>query len=301
MNNLIKKEIEEIKNGKISDENRIINILNTLLDLLDEGKIKVVTKIENNYEVNEWIKDGILLIFKYFKLKKITNPFIEYHLNNNKNFKKESSSKNNLNKNNHINNNLDKLIGFYDKIDIKGSDGTFRFVPGGSSIRRGSFIGKGTIVMPPTFINIGAYIDENTMIDSTTLVGSCAQIGKHCHISAGTIIGGVLEPLNARPVIIEDNCFIGGNCGVYEGVIIEKNCIIGTGTIINGSTPIIDVNTGKKYYKCIPEGSVVIPGGKKKIINGEEYIFQTPLIIKNRNEISDSSKVELNELLRDFL
>lgn len=294
----LKKNIMDIKFEKMKDENIILSTLNEFLDKLDNGKIRVVNKIDNKYIVNEWVKDGILLIFKYFKMKKIFNPFLE-NVSQSQNIDKNINNTNNSNVNNKKMNN--KFIGFFDKIDIKGSDGSFRFVPGGSSIRRGSFIGKGTIVMPPTFINIGAYIDENTMIDSTTLVGSCAQIGKHCHISAGTILGGVLEPLNATPVIIEDNCFIGGNCGIYEGVIIEKNSIIGTGTIINGSTPIIDVETGKKYYKRVPEGSVVIPGGKKKTINGEEYIFQTPLIIKKRKDISDSSKVELNELLRDFL
>ena len=252
------------------DKNEVLQILNEILCKLEKGEIKISEKKDNIYIVNQWIKEAILLIFKYFDLK-------EYKLFNIEDVK------------------------FNDKFDYRGTNGLFRFVPGGSSIRRGTFIDKNVIIMPPSFINVGAYIGENTMIDSLVLIGSCAQIGKKCHISAGTIIGGVLEPVNDNPVIIEDNVFIGGNCGIYEGVIVEEGSVIGTGTIINSSTPIIDVNKEKVYYKRVPKRSVVIPGGKKKIINGIEYFFQTPLIIKTRDELSNQDKVKLNEDLRNIL
>ncbi len=263
----MEKQILEIVNNKITNEKEIKEILDNFINSLDKGNIRVAEKLNNEYKINQWVKQGILLLFKYLEIKKY--DFINAN--------------------------------YIDKFEYKGSDGTFRLVPGGTSIRKGSFIGKNVIIMPPSFINVGAYVDEGTMIDSTVLVGSCAQIGKNCHISAGTMIGGVIEPLTASPVIIEDNCFVGGNCGLYEGVHIEENCVIGTGTIINASTPIIDINTGKKYYKKVPKGSVVIPGGKKKVINGEEYVFQTPLIVKNIKDISDKSKVELNQDLRNLV
>ncbi|MFN3412037.1 MAG: 2,3,4,5-tetrahydropyridine-2,6-dicarboxylate N-succinyltransferase, partial [Exilispira sp.] len=228
-------------------------------------RIKIVEKKNNEYIVNEWLKNAILLYFKYEKLKKWKQNGITY----------------------------------LDKFDYRGSDGAFRFLPG-SVLRKGAFVGKGTVVMPPSFINVGAYIDEKSMVDSLVLIGSCAQIGKNCHISAGSIIGGVLEPAVARPVIIEDNVFIGGNCGIYEGVIVRTGAVIGTGTIINGSTPIIDINSGKIYKKEVPENAVVIPGGRKKIIENSEFFIQVPLIIKYRQDLKDPSKVDLNDILHDF-
>jgi len=263
----LREKINDILSGTMTDKGDILAVLRELIDSLDAGETRVVAKTDGRYEVLTWVKQGILLIFKYFDMK-------EYSMSG---------------------------ISFNDKFGYKGTNGQFRFVPGGSSIREGCYIAKGVILMPPTFVNVGAYIDESTMIDSVTLVGSCAQIGKKCHISAGTIIGGVLEPLNANPVIIEDNVFVGGNCGLYEGVLIERNSVIGTGTIINASTPVTDVETGEIYYGKVPEGSVVIPGGKKKIIRGKEYMFQAPLIIKKRENITDQDKVKTNDLLREFL
>ncbi|MCX8059423.1 MAG: 2,3,4,5-tetrahydropyridine-2,6-dicarboxylate N-succinyltransferase [Spirochaetes bacterium] len=265
----LEEVINKIKNGEITDKDRIKKFLSELLFSLETGDIKLIEKKGSSYLLNRWIKEGILFIFKYFEIKE----FFPFNMEG---------------------------VKFNDKFDYRGTNNLFRLVPGGTSIRRGTFIDKGVVIMPPSFINVGAYIGANTMIDSLVLVGSCAQIGKNCHISAGTIIGGVLEPPNELPVIIEDNVFIGGNCGIYEGVLVEEGAVIGTGTIINSSTPIIDINTGNIYYKRVPAGSVVIPGGKKKIINGDEYIFQTPLIIKKKEDISDHSKIQLNEILRDF-
>lgn len=262
--------IKKIINNEINNKKIIKKILNYLLESIENGEVRIVEKTENEYKLNKWVKEGILAIFRHFE----TKDFFPYNIKN---------------------------VKFNDKFEYRGTNNLFRLVPGGTSIRRGTFIDKGVVIMPPSFINVGASIGENTMIDSVVLVGSCAQIGKNCHISAGTIIGGVLEPANEMPVIIEDNVFIGGNCGIYEGVIIEKDSVIGTGTIINSSTPIIDVNSGETFYKRVPQGSIVIPGGKKKIFDDKEYIFQTPLIIKKKDEISDISKIELNKILRDFI
>src|SRR5271167_4079417 len=143
-----------------------------------------------------------------------------------------------------------------------------RIVPGGSSIRDGSFLGRGVICMPPMFVNVGAYVGENTMIDSHALIGSCAQIGRNCHISAGTQIGGVLEPVGALPVIIEDDVMIGGNSGVYEGTIIKKRAVLGTGTILNRSIPVYDIVHDRIYTASdtqpliIPEEAIVVPGSR---------------------------------------
>ncbi|HPC39210.1 MAG TPA: 2,3,4,5-tetrahydropyridine-2,6-dicarboxylate N-succinyltransferase [Exilispira sp.] len=259
------EENEKLKNfEKPFSENELIKYLEKVLQFLELGVLKVVNKEKDNYIVNEWVKKAILLYFKYGKLKKWKEKNIDY----------------------------------LDKFEYRGSDGTFRFLPG-SILRKGAFVGKGTVVMPPSFINVGAYIDEKSMVDSLALIGSCAQIGKNCHISAGTIIGGVLEPAVARPVIIEDNVFVGGNCGIYEGVLIRKGAIIGTGTIINASTPIIDIRSEKVYSKEVPENAIVIPGGRKKD-GKDDYFIQVPLIIKYRDELKDPSKVDLNVILHDF-
>src|SRR5262249_13875498 len=150
---------------------------------------------------------------------------------------------------------------------VAASDGV-RIVPGGSSIRDGAFIARGVICMPPMFVNVGAYVDENTLIDSHALVGSCAQIGKNCHLSAAAQIGGVLEPVGALPVIIEDEVLIGGNAGVYEGTIVKRSAVLGTGTILNRSIPVYDLVRDQVYSAkddqplVIPENAVVAPGSR---------------------------------------
>jgi 2,3,4,5-tetrahydropyridine-2-carboxylate N-succinyltransferase len=167
-------------------------------------------------------------------------------------------------------------------------------------VRRGAFIGAKVVIMAPSFINIGAYVDDGTMVDSLVLVGSCARVGKNVHIGAGTIIGGVLEPPNSNPVIIEDNAFIGGSCGIYEGCLVEANAVIGAGTIITARTPIVDIETGEEFYGRVPQNAVVVPGGRpKKGNNGKEYILQTPLIIKRRDP-AVSAKLAMEDSLRIF-
>jgi 2,3,4,5-tetrahydropyridine-2-carboxylate N-succinyltransferase len=189
-----------------------------------------------------------------------------------------------------------------------------RVVPGGSSIRDGCYIGKGVVCMPPMYVNVGAYVDEGTLIDSHALVGSCAQIGQRCHLSAGAQIGGVLEPVGAMPVIIEDDVLVGGNCGVYEGTIVRAGAVLAAGTILTGSTPVYDLVRDKVYRRevasersndshrplMIPPGAVVVPGaraitrGRGKEMGLSLY---TPVIIKYRDEKTDQA-VRLEELLR---
>ena len=186
------------------------------------------------------------------------------------------------------------------------ADSGVRIVPGGSSIRDGCYVGRGVTCMPPMYINVGAYVDDGAMIDSHALVGSCAQVGKHCHISAAAQIGGVLEPVGAMPVIIEDEVLMGGNSGVYEGTIVKKRAVLATGVILNRSTPVFDlVNdrvitaTGEEPV-IIPEEAVVVAGARavKKGLGAEHGIsLYTPVIVKYRDAKTDA-KLQLEELLR---
>jgi 2,3,4,5-tetrahydropyridine-2,6-dicarboxylate N-succinyltransferase len=181
-----------------------------------------------------------------------------------------------------------------------------RIVPGGSSIRDGCYVGKGVVCMPPMYINVGAYVDDGTLVDSHALIGSCAQIGQKCHISAGSQIGGVLEPIGAMPVIVEDEVLVGGNSGVYEGTVVKHRAILGTGTILNLSTPVYDLVRGMVHAAnaeeplVIPANAVVVPGSRA-ISQGRGREWQlslyTPVIVKYRDAKTDA-RVELEELLR---
>ena len=199
---------------------------------------------------------------------------------------------------------------FFDKATYPvrqfSADDAVRIVPGGSSIRDGCFIGRGVTCMPPMFVNVGAYVGGNTMIDSHALVGSCAQIGENCHISAAAQIGGVLEPVGAMPVIVENNVMVGGNCGVYEGTIVKERAVLGSGVILTRSTPVYDVARGEVLSATdddplvIPEGAVVVAGSRA--INkgkGQEWgiSLYTPVIVKYRDAKTDA-RVQLEDLLR---
>ena len=185
------------------------------------------------------------------------------------------------------------------------SDGV-RLVPGGSGVRRGAFLAKSVVVMPPAYVNIGAYVDEGTMIDSHALVGSCAQVGKRVHLSAASQLGGVLEPVGALPVIIEDDVFIGGNCGIYEGTVVKERAVIGTGVIINSSTAVFDATTGEWIRRngtgqiVIPEGAVVV-AGSRPVTHGPGAAagihLYCPVIVKYR-DAKTSGSIQLEEILR---
>ena len=181
-----------------------------------------------------------------------------------------------------------------------------RLVPGGSSIRDGAYLGKGIICLPPMFINVGAYVDDGALVDSHALVGSCAQIGKRVHLSAAAQIGGVIEPIGAMPVIVEDDVMVGGNCGVYEGAIVKRRAVLAAGTIITGSTPIYDlpneriIKPERGQPLVVPEGAVVVPGARQVSVGaGREWglSLATPVIVKYRDEKTDA-RTELEQWVR---
>jgi len=185
-------------------------------------------------------------------------------------------------------------------------DSGVRIVPGGSSIRDGCFLGKGVTCMPPMYINAGAYVGDGTMVDSHALVGSCAQVGKNCHVSAAAQIGGVLEPIGALPVVIEDEVLVGGNCGVYEGTVVKRRAVLGTGVILNRSTPLYDLVKGEVHAATdddpliVPEGAVVVAGSRAVSRGkGAEWgiSLYTPVVVKYRDEKTDQ-KIRLEDWLR---
>jgi 2,3,4,5-tetrahydropyridine-2-carboxylate N-succinyltransferase len=272
------KKIENLfisKSTSLSEEN--FETFTEFKQALNEGRIRIAEKQNNKWIINHWVKKGILLGFRIGTLDNISinENFVYY----------------------------DKDTYPLKKIGLKNN---IRLVPGGSSIRDGCYVSPGVVCMPPMYINVGAYVDEGTMIDSHALVGSCAQIGKHVHISAAAQIGGVLEPIEAMPVIIEDDVLIGGNCGIYEGTLVREKAVIAAGTILTASTPVYDLIYEKIYRSSedkpleIPVGAVVIPGSRQ-ISKGwgkkEALSIQTPLIIKYRDDKTNKA-VELENLLR---
>lgn len=252
---------------------RQIELFDSTMEGLENGEIRVAEKTENGWVVNPEVKQVILSGFRLGRLTEMPGGF------------------------------LDKDT--YPVRRFTVEDGV-RIVPGGSSVRRGAFLAPSVVMMPPAYVNVGAYVDEGTMIDSHALVGSCAQIGKHVHLSAASQIGGVLEPVGALPVIVEDNVFIGGNCGIYEGTIVRENAVIGTGVIINASTAIYDATTGewiranKNGQMIVPAGAVVVAGSRPvtKGPGAEAGIhLYCPVIVKYRDAKTDGS-ISLEDLLR---
>tara|TARA_B100001559_G_scaffold191767_1_gene160463 strand:- start:194 stop:1000 length:807 start_codon:yes stop_codon:yes gene_type:complete len=238
-----------------------------IIDQLDKGEVRIAEKINSKWIVNEWIKKAVILYFPIQKMKTIQSGDIE----------------------------------FFDKIDLKKNykEKGIRVVP--SAIARyGSYVSKGVILMP-SYVNIGAFVDSGSMIDTWATVGSCAQIGKNVHLSGGVGIGGVLEPLQAAPVIIEDNSFIGSRCIIVEGVKIESEAVLGANVVITSSTKIIDVSGAKPIESkgVIPMRSVVIPGSYTKKFNAGEYQVPCALIIGKRKESTDK-KTSLNNALREY-
>ncbi len=244
---------------------------------LTQGKIRAAETINGEWRVNIWVKQGILLGFRIGELTETG---------------------------------ADAGLSFVDKDTFPARRITIkdrvRLVPGGSSVREGAYVAPSVICMPPMFINVGAYVDEGTMVDSHALVGSCAQIGKRVHLSAAAQIGGVLEPVNATPVIIEDDVLVGGNCGVFEGTLVRARAVLGAGTILTRSTPLYDIVRGQMYRAAadkpleVPENAVVVPGSRalKKGHAAEWGLsLYAPVIVKYRDEKTDQ-RIELEEWLR---
>jgi 2,3,4,5-tetrahydropyridine-2-carboxylate N-succinyltransferase len=251
-------------------------------DRLTRGEIRAAEKVADRdgvprWVTNAWVKQGILLGFRLGELKEMSDG---------------------------------DVFNFIDKDTFPARRLTLedrvRLVPGGSSIREGAYIARSVICMPPMFINVGAYVDEGTMIDSHALVGSCAQVGKHVHLSAAAQVGGVLEPVNAAPVIIEDDVLVGGNCGIYEGTLVRARAVLGAGTILTRSTPLYDLVRGEVYRSSperpleVPENAVVVPGSRAVTKGkGREWNLSlyTPVIVKYRDEKTERG-IELEEWLR---
>ena len=262
--------------GAVSTEEQDVCVA-ALLDGLDSGDFRAAEPTDQGWSVNTWVKKGILLAFLRGEIGDMSI---------NADFK------------------------FFDKTNIPlkniSLENQVRIVPGGSSVRRGSYLGPKVVMMPPAYVNIGAYVGNGSMIDSHALVGSCAQVGESVHLSAAAQLGGVLEPIGSAPVVIEDNVVIGGNCGVYEGTLVERNCVIGAGVILTRSTPVYDMVHNQIYRATaemplrIPSGAVVIPGSrplKGDFASEHGLSVQTPIIVKYRDASTDAATA-MEEALR---
>ena len=269
---IIENAFENINDINSSSSSDIISAIESTINDIDNGSIRVAEKINEEWIINQWIKKAILLYFRINNMKLI------------------SGSPGNSN--------------WWDKIDSKFKDwdeenfteAGFRAVPG-SIVRKGSFVAKGSVLMP-SFINIGAYVGSGTMVDTWATIGSCAQIGSDCHISGGAGIGGVLEPLQANPVIVEDNCFIGARSEVAEGVIIREGSVLSMGVYLSSSTPIVNRETGEVIRGEVPPYSVIIPGTFSPNNDSSKPSLYCAIIVKTVDERT-RSKTSINELLRD--
>jgi 2,3,4,5-tetrahydropyridine-2-carboxylate N-succinyltransferase len=263
--------------GAAADQAQAHRVFGEFLDALTSGRIRAAEKRNGQWQVNVWVKQGILLGLRLGELADMSGG---------------------------------GALSFVDKNTFPvrrfSPADRVRVVPGGSSVRSGAYVASGVICMPPMYINAGAYVDEGSLVDSHALVGSCAQIGKRVHLSAAAQIGGVLEPVNAAPVIIEDDVLVGGNCGVYEGTQVRRRAVLGAGTILTRSTPLYDVVKGEVYRASgdqsliVPENAVVVPGSRAlnrgKAVEWGVAVY-APVIIKYRDEKTDASAA-LEDALR---
>lgn len=266
---------DHIKTIEVAWENRSLlnnsdtqQVIFDTIEWLDKGKLRIADpQDDGSWKVNDWVKKAVILYFPIRKMQTIEVGPFEFH------------DKMLLKKN-------------YNELGV-------RVVPHAIA-RYGAYLAKGVIMMP-SYVNIGAYVDEGTMVDTWATVGSCAQIGKHVHLSGGVGIGGVLEPVQAGPVVIEDGCFVGSRCIVVEGVVVKKEAVLGAGVILTQSTKIIDVtgSSPKEYKGFVPERSVVIPGSYTKQFNAGSYQVPCALIIGTRKASTDT-KTSLNDALREY-
>lgn len=255
------------ENRELLKEQKTIDTIKEVIEQLDKGKLRVAAPTAAGWEVKEWVKKAVILYFPIQKMETIEVGIFEYH----------------------------------DKMQLKTNyaDLGVRVVPNAVA-RYGAYLAKGVIMMP-SYVNIGAYVDSGTMVDTWATVGSCAQIGKDVHLSGGVGIGGVLEPVQAAPVIIEDGCFIGSRCIVVEGVHVQKEAVLGANVVLTKSTKIIDVTgaTPIEYKGMVPPRSVVIPGSYTKKFAAGEFQVPCALIIGKRKESTDL-KTSLNNALREY-
>jgi len=255
------------ENRALLQEETTQKAIREVIELLDSGKLRVAEPVENGWQVNEWVKKAVVMYFPIQKMETWESGIFEYH---------------------------DKML-----LKRNYAEKGIRVVPNAVA-RYGAYISSGVILMP-SYVNIGAYVDEGTMVDTWATVGSCAQIGKHVHLSGGVGIGGVLEPLQAAPVIIEDGAFIGSRCIVVEGVHVGKEAVLGANVCLTGSTKIIDVtgNEPIEYKGVVPARSVVIPGSYTKKFPAGDYQVPCAIIIGQRKPSTDL-KTSLNDALREY-
>jgi 2,3,4,5-tetrahydropyridine-2-carboxylate N-succinyltransferase len=242
-------------------------------EALNAGRIRAAEKVQGEWRTNAWVKQGILLGFRLGEMAEMAGGFVD----------KDT----------------------FPARRFATGEGV-RLVPGGSAVRQGAYLAPGVVCMPPMYINVGAYVDEGTMVDSHALVGSCAQIGKRVHLSAAAQVGGVLEPVNATPVVIEDDVLVGGNCGIYEGTQVRARAVLGAGVILTRSTPLYDAVKGKIYRATaeqplvVPEDAVVVPGSRpleREPAQRWGLALYCPIIVKYRDEKTDRGAA-LEDLLR---
>ena len=267
---IINEAFENKEKIDANSDKSIVDAIRETIELTDQGKIRVAEKKNGTWKVNQWVKKAILLSFKINKMEILRGPYTSWY---------------------------DKVPG--KSVNWKEEDwknAGYRHVPNGV-VRKGSFIAKNAVLMP-CFVNLGAYVDEGTMIDTWASVGSCAQVGKNCHISGGAGIGGVLEPLQAGPVIIQDNCFVGARSEIAEGVLVEEGAVISMGVYIGASTKIVNRSTGEVSYGKVPAYSVVVPGTLPNKKNPEGPSLYCAVIVKQVDE-KTRSKTSINDLLRD--
>lgn len=251
----------------ISPSDEIRNAVNAVIDALDRGKLRVAEKTGGGWQVNQWVKKAVLLSFRLEENRVMDTGAMRFY---------------------------DKVAGKFDHYSAQDfAEAGFRVVPAATA-RRGAYIGRDVVLMP-SFVNIGAYVGDGTMVDTWATVGSCAQIGRNVHLSGGVGIGGVLEPLQAGPTIIEDNCFIGARSEVVEGVIVEENSVLAMGVFLSQSTRIYDRATGEVLYGRVPSGSVVVPGSLPAADGS--HSLNCAVIVK-RVDAQTRSKTSINDLLR---
>lgn len=275
----MRERIEELfAAGAAADKGAAREAFSVLQQALGAGDVRAAEPdpaAPTGWRVNAWVKQGILLGFRFGDLVDMSEG-----------------------------------LPFYDKdtmpLKRPGTAAGIRIVPGGSSVREGAFLAKGVICMPPMYVNIGAYVGEGTLIDSHALVGSCAQVGARVHVSAAAQIGGVIEPVGAMPVIIEDDVLVGGNTGIYEGAVVKRRAVIAAGTVLTGSTPVYDLPSGRIIRPepgqplVIPEGAVVVPGARSVNVGaGADWglSLATPVIVKYRDDRTDT-RTELETWIR---
>jgi 2,3,4,5-tetrahydropyridine-2,6-dicarboxylate N-succinyltransferase len=282
----LQAEIEAlVAAGSSADRTSARAAFTRLREAMSAGEVRAASPDPSSptgWRVNAWVKQGILLGFKFGDTVDMSLTHIE------------------------------RLVQFFDKDTLPvrkfraGVQAGIRLVPGGSAVRDGAYLGRGVICMPPMYVNVGAYVGEGSMIDSHALVGSCAQIGARVHISAGAQVGGVIEPVGALPVIVEDDALIGGNTGLYEGAVIKTRAVVGAGTILTGSTPVYDLVRGEiirptaDHPLVVPEGAVVVPGART-VTGGKGpdwgLSLATPVIVKYRDSKTDT-RTELEQWIR---